>query len=321
MVNHVAQLITSHQTNNRTNNAAEIAQLLSTQQQEIEVDLGSLGKQVAPILITHPTEQPTSSEPPIFFIPGISNDVEAVGPLVHALTQTQRSIVTIGYPESSKGEVTKKFAEAVEHSSDLSPHVQFFSQAINKIYHQNFSKKDKSSDSELELWGYSAGATLSAELLKESFFQRHTKKAVLLCPAACVYQKTYYFFSCFCPNLLRAVAESMKVLLYSESFRYMSLLKTPAKRKSKVTQGNKLKTHQALLKKLSKPYPWWEGNFHLRTGEPITVAYADYDVITNSTPFMERLTDHPSLKIKKLCNANHVTPLVEPQRVLKEVLH
>lgn len=171
-------------------------------QREVNVDLGGLGVQTARyVVLSALAEKPPGLEeeikvkPPIFLIPGVSNDLEGIGSLGHELALQGRQVVMVAYPEAWKGRVTKEFAQAAQEvvtSDNYEPFTKFFEGAIDNILQDPDFVKQNGVQQSIELWGYSTGANLVADILRDEKYQKMTTDAVLISPGSCMDQRWIY---------------------------------------------------------------------------------------------------------------------------------
>lgn len=272
-------------------------------QGEITVALSLLGEQKARFISIVPPESTrtpeTESKSPIFLIPGISNDIECVGGLVHEMAMRGRRVVVVAHPESFKGRVTKEFADAVEKDNGFGPHVEFFKQAIDKLMGEN---------EKLELWGYSAGAPIIESILNDPKYQAKTENAVLLCPASSVDQSKMSM-NIGIINEFRMLINRFKVfpsLSYTKGGNDpKDAEQIPLRKKVFGLMMNRVMTHVDYLK-----------NARVREGGNIVIVSGRKDRITKSSDVNKEFLQNPQVRILDLQNGYHASPGVEAEKIL-----
>lgn len=169
-----------------------------TKQEEVKVNLEGLGEQMARFVVLTPPEgrktPETDSKPPIFLIAGISNDLESMGMLPQEIAFQGRKVITIAYLESWHGNVTDAFRKSAEELQTFELHTSFFKEAIKKIRENSAVKEQLGDFSQIELWGWSAGALMVTEILEDPSFQEMISNAVIIAPASCVDQENIKIF-------------------------------------------------------------------------------------------------------------------------------
>jgi len=143
----------------------------------LHVCLDGWGEQLARYVRLDPVAGGQGSEalPPIFFVPGISNDLDCVGALLQEFPLQGRTVITVAQPESYMGAVTAGFAAAVAQDPAYGPHAAFFREALLALCPAGET---------IELWGLSAGAAIVQQKLLDPSLQERTSRAVLICPAS-----------------------------------------------------------------------------------------------------------------------------------------
>lgn len=149
------------------------------------IDMGELGEQKAEkvelfIPKDGEDEEKARNKPPIFIIPAYSGDLYGIEPLLkEAAIASGRRVISVATPESHGGEANEKLEKAIVESQTMDPYVDFFKKAIDTFVGQ---------ESEVELWGYSTGGVVMAEILTDSRYQDRVINAVAIAPAGCVEQ-------------------------------------------------------------------------------------------------------------------------------------
>jgi len=252
------------------------------------------------------------SKPPIFLIPGIGNDIDCVGTLAQELPFEGRSVIVVGYPESVMGTTTEKFAQAVEASDDYGPHTDFYKEAINSLLGEK---------GEFELWGFSTGAPISAEILTDPEFQKRVTDAVYLSPASAVEQKI--------PQLM--VNSAMEIKKIAKKFSTLGKYtltsgiilggRGRSEDYTPVEKGErklKKKVIDSLTKKVAAVSSAY-GQEKVKEGGSIVVVSGDEDDVVRSRFAKERFGNNPLVKFLNIVGGSHATPLTEPEKVLPKI--
>ena len=278
-------------------NEARILDKISEQymnQREISINLPNYGKQKARTFDLNPDAK---DKPPIFLVPGISNDIECVGNLGVEAALRGRRIVTVGYPESFMGETTQKFADAVEKDSSFGPHTEFFRAALDALFEK---------DQEIEIWGYSTGAPIISAILKEEKYQKRTKKAVLLFPAAVVNQSI--------ASLNIGVAHSLALLF--KNFKRTASATFGINKESK--EKSKLRNQimgALIIKDIKENNDWKEAR--VQEGGKIMVISGGNDKITKSALVEENFKKgNNQIETITLPEAHHLSGQTEPEKLI-----
>lgn len=157
-------------------------------QGEVTVNLTGLGSQTSRYTILELPEdqkpETAKGQPPLVFIPGISNDLIYGLDLVEELAFSGRRVISIGYPESTMGKITPEFARASVNSKTYTPHDAYFKEAIAKL----------AGLGPIELWGHSTGSAVIGQMLTDPQFSQRVTNAVLLSPASSVDQSKKSFY-------------------------------------------------------------------------------------------------------------------------------
>lgn len=279
----------------------EIAQRY-LRQSDVSVELPHLGMQRAKFLRIEPVGSVGGS--PIVLLPGISNDLEPMSGLIRELVSRGKTVICVGYPEASLGLVTREFVAATVTSSTFEPHVAFFGAVIKKILEQH---------PEIEIWGFSTGAPIAAEVLADHQIQRVTTRAVFLSPAAVVEQTPQ--------SVLLGIASEMKYLLakFSRLPRYPFVWGKKTSEPESLSQ-DKVCVFNALLSKVSHYQPVWAGARIQENGEMLLVSGGRDDLTKSRRALTQLRQANPRIKIVEFLKATHITPLVEPQAFVERIL-
>lgn len=277
-------------------------------QGEIVITFPFLGIQKARFINVIPPEaiktSETESKPPIFLIPGISNDIECVGGLVQEMAMQGRRVIVVAHPESFKGRVTKEFADAVEKDSEYGPHVEFYKQAINNLIKEN---------EKLELWGYSTGVPIAEKILNDPKFQDKTENAVLLCPASSVNQSRI--------SMNIGITNELKMLV-SKCRVVPKLSCTKASRNSKDEDQILLKKRvlKLIMNRIRNHVNYLEGA-RVQEGGSIVIVSGKKDRITKSSKATEEFLQNPKVRVLNLRNGYHASPGVEAEKILPLIFY
>lgn len=278
-------------------------------QHEFSINLPNYGEQKARMIdITPPAElitEKTKDLPPIFLIPGLSNDIECITNLAAELAYDGRRVVSLAYPESMMAQTTEEFAQAVESDPSFEPHVQFFGAMVDHL-----TKDNKN----IELWGYSTGAPIAAGILKNEKYQQSVDNAVLLCSAASVEQK---------PTSVKIGAAKEIGYLKDNgfdagaSFHFMGVgfNQEPSKKQSELHD----KIFATMLNKISHANEDWK-DAKVRENGNILVVSGEKDQITKSVEMNDEFSkDNNQIRTLTIPDGYHSTPLMEPENVLPKI--
>ncbi len=277
-------------------------------QGDVLINLPELGMQKAKYVVIDPPESRKTSEyeskPPILLIPGISNDIDPVGGLAQEIAFMGRRAIVVAYPESTLGEITAEFAEESSRSRTYEPHVSFYKEVIKKF-------KEKGSLEVGELWGLSAGGPIAAKILTEEEYQQLFSNAVLLTPGGTYTQKKH--------QLVSGILDELSALKEKPELAAKYSLVLRRKESDKRGQGKlKRKVMLSLINKVCQKADFWD-KARVREGGKIIVFSAGKDNITKSAQAEDELKKNPQITVINDPTATHITPLVEPQRVLKKI--
>lgn len=275
-------------------------------QGEVTVNLPGLGEQTARFVVIEPPRslvtKETKAKPAIFLIPGISNDIDSVGSLVQEIAFLGRKVIVVGFPESYMGKVSSEFVNAVQKSKNYQPHTTFFKTAATKL----LGVVDN-----IELWGFSTGAPITAEILADPEFQKRTTNTVLLSPASSVNQSKLQLNLGIIKEIVRLAKNFGRLPKYSLTWGR----KTPDREEQKQLKQN---FYKSLLDKVRRESDFWRIMKVKDTGK-IVIVSGKRDQMTRSSAAISKFSKNPQAEIVDFPDGSHVTPLVESQKVLTEV--
>jgi len=277
-------------------------------QKDTQIDIPGLGIQSAygtEINLPDNLKTPEQiSKSPIFLIPALSGDLYGVEPLMKELAKSGRRVISLAYPESFLGQTTEEFARSVEESTTYEPHVSYFKQAINKLIGEG---------SEFELWGYSTGSSIAAEILAEPAFQQRAKNAVLISPVSVVDQSK--------PSFNFGIArEGVKIAKMSHGWKVSDVSmvlgsKTPLEKDNKTRRK---RIYNALIgNKVIKKLDIWE-SARVNNGEIIVVS-AGKDEIAKSNKALNDFERLDQYKVVDYREGSHLSPLTNAEYVVRSI--
>ena len=238
----------------------------------------------------------TQDLPPIFLIPGISQDIDPMGGLVQELAFRGRTVITVGYPEASLGEITEEFAQKAENTAEYKAHSSFFAAA--------FKEFQKSLGQTPELWGHSTGCPIIVSMLKRnSSLQKDVPKLVLIAPASSINQGL--------PKLAGGMMHEGKKLL-NKTIGQWSFVMGRKNKESESQTKMKGRVFNSLIGKISHRIDC--SNVKIKDGGEIIVWHGGEDKITSSIhgSFNQILGAH----IVTDETAGHMAPIVDADRFL-----
>lgn len=239
--------------------------------------------------------------PPIFFIPGASNDIECVGALAVEMALAGRRVIVVAYPESFNGHATKEFAEAAKTDASYGPHVAFFKAALD-----HFTSAHK----QIELWGFSTGSPITASILQEPSYQKKTTNAVLICPASSVNQSVKDV-----ERGGRSELAAFKDFGSTANFVFSTGTKNEPNQEQLARRGD---IFQSLLQRVARTYTHWPST-HVRDGGRITILSGSRDKITKSSQAKELFAKNEQMHFIELPHGFHMTPLIDPKTAVTKI--
>ncbi len=279
------------------------------QQSDISVTLPGLGQQQARFLELHPPESvrtpETDAQPPIFIVPVISSDIEPQSEVARELAYRGRTVVIAGYPEASLGRVTKAFADKAVTSDDFSPHTEYF-KTILKHWMQ-----ERGTDT-VELWSYSTGAPIAAEMLCDSEIQEKVSRAVFMAPAATANQTR--------KSMNWGILKEFKKILPSPSSILIWGRKSSHPLEEEEQAQEKKRIFNRLQEKIINYSPAW-GTARVREGGSMVMLFGDRDDVTKTASNAKRIHQgNPRIQICEFPKARHWEPLIKPKPFIDAAL-
>lgn len=279
-------------------------------QKELIIDLSDLGQQssfYADINLSQNNEaEESDKKPPIFVVPALSGDLYGVEPIVRELALSGRRVVSVAYPESFHGKTTEEFANAVDSSKTYYPHTEYFKKAIGKLLQEG----------DIELWGYSTGGPIVAELLSDPKIQERTANAVIVAPASCVNQSKLSFNA----GLLNELKERVK---HPGGFSNVSMVygrKIPGDTEMLERRKRIFKT--LLYGKVCKQTQAWK-DMRVKENGKITFVLGGKDKITKSYRKAKEFLDlpNPQIEVIEYPQWSHLSPLIHAQELAQKVIN
>lgn len=259
-------------------------------QKDFETDMGVLGKNKSKYVILEPKIK--TDECPVFFIPGISNDIDCVGSLISEIAYQGRKVICLAHPESYQGSVSKNFAKRVEESTSYQPHTEFFKRGIKSLVGEN----------KFELWGLSLGGGFAQELMLDSEISQKVKKSVLICPSnmATITRSSYN----------KGLLNDFYHLLKKDNFHRLpswSFTHGPKPYRNEIMD--------ALGKKAAKPFTDWQ-----KIKNKTLLIIGENDYITNGVNAdFDNILKNRNITTVIFPNFIHATPILHSQKVLKYI--
>ena len=275
-------------------------------QGEVKVVFNNLGEQRARFNIVKPPESLDKHLPPIYLIPGISNDIDCVGWLIQELAFQGREVITVAFPESFMGTVTEEFVRSVEQSQIYEPHTEFFKRALQELI---------PSGRDFELWGFSTGSPIVSEILQDEALQGQVARAVLLCPASSIDVSSL--------SLKSGITQDIVYLLhhigYAPKYTFSRGRKDSIDQEDAGQRQLKERVFNALLGKVRKKHDLWQKARVKNSGEIIVVS-GELDNITKSRKIFndeEQLKRiNPQIRLFNIPKGRHMSPLIYPEAIL-----
>lgn len=268
-------------------------------QGQVEVTLPTLGTQSSRFTVVELPESQKPPEalglPPIVFVPGISNDTAYGISLVEELALNGRKVITLGYPESTLGNLTPEFAQASSESKTYAPHTAYFKGAINKLV----------GDGEFELWGHSTGSAIDGSLLADPEISRRVTNAVLLSPASSVDQSELSLN-------VGIVRDFAAIKRYLPDFSKFSFIPQGGKKGSL-----KRTVYDSMLEHVRTKFDYTTS--HVKEGGKIVVISGPNDKVVKSSEAKEDFEKNPQVVFREMPNGYHSTPTLKPEATINLV--
>lgn len=277
-------------------------------QGEVSMSDPELGQAKARFTILKPSqEKELKDKPPIVLIPGISNDLACVETLGQELSLSGHKVIVVGYPESFMGEVSQEFVDKCKESDSYAPHAKFFENAIDQIVSQ---------EGNIELWGFSTGGPISAEMLSNNprFSQRVTR-AVLVNPSGSVEQNQR--------QLMTGLAGEVKGLISGDAAKFVMTTGREVQDNVEPQTPDHLKKRDevfaTLMERISHRSQSFDTMQVQEQGDIIVVSYDNDNVTKSKRMFsMENPPHNPNIK-KMTLSGYHSTPLLKPKELIERV--
>lgn len=274
----------------------------------VEVDMGEMGTVAARYTELKGSEDAEQAgKAKIVFIPGISNDLECVDTICRALARSGRDVVVIGHPETYAGKATEAFANAVEKDPAYGPHAQFFEGALKQVV---------ADGEEIELWGFSAGAPITADMLTDNpELSERVSKAVLLNPASSVKMSKFRLFAGIFLEETPRLLTTRRAPSYTMTNGFGDTVPaTPDQKKLRDT------IFGSMLQKTITPSAHWE-TMRVKEGGEISVIASDKDPMTRCYRAFNEKThpSNPQMSPVITIKGTHNAPLVYPERVIERL--
>ena len=256
-------------------------------------------------------ESADHTKPPIVLIPGISNDLLSVDALVKELAFSGRRVIVIGHPDSQMGTISSEFADAVDGSPGYVAHAKFFQDAINQVLPEG---------SPIELWGFSAGGPISAEMLTNNpEFSKRVQRLVLANPAGAVKQNLMQMGI----GLLREVKNILQPIAFSAYSLVMGRdVKNGTPPEADGQRLLKEKVLFALARRLGQPTDW--NALRVSEGGTIVVGIGLADDVTKAPKAFHGVKNgrqaHPQeMKVVEFPGHTHNGVLIDSANFIKQI--
>ena len=272
-------------------------------QGEITVNIPEMGSQMARFAVLEPPAGRVNSQtqkPPIFLIPGISNDLDSVAGLAQEISYTGRKVITVAFPETALGRVTPEFAEATQKAKNYEPHAIFFEQALSKFVPEG----------DIEIWGFSTGGPIAAEMFNNPKYQERTTNAILIAPASSVDQSGTSLY----------LGLGHEVFGFKDTVQRYSFISGGKEGKdTKEEKRAKTDTFNALIEKVITQKAALFKDAKVRQGGKIIIVSQENDDVTKTEKAKGMFAQNPQAEVTTLKSAYHNTAVTEPERILMRV--
>jgi hypothetical protein len=276
-----------------------LAWQFQTQRQKVEVNLDKLGVQAGLVVTLRPKNIDLQKRP-LVIIPGISSNIEGVGAFpIKLAMKSRQSVTVISHPESWMGRVTEEFSQAVEKSSNLKPHTDFFMSAIN----QTIGTKN-----EFDIVGISAGGMIINEMTKNEDFNQRIGKISLIAPPGLTDMKKK-------TNVAKALTRLIRDIHFDPRYT-TSILKSVTETEEQ--RRLQLKTFRGIKQHLSREYDWWN-NKSLYQNREVGVILGTSDAITLGGIYGPKKIDSNNFKLTVIKGGYHGMYAREPEKIIEKM--
>jgi len=273
-------------------------------QSELSVLVGGLGVQKAKSIEINPPPAMVNPgdemKPPIFVIPGIANDLECVGNFLTEIALSGRKVISVGYPDSFNGSITEEFAAAVVTDEAYGPHTAFFKATVDHF---------TTGIDEKEIWGYSTGGAILAEMLCDPKYQEAVTKAVFVNPASAVDQTE----SSVKMGVMRDIA------FIKEKGTLPGLTWTTGlidAERAQISKEMRKKSFNGELAHIATKSKAWQVA-KVKEGGSMTVVTCGNDKVTKTS---EAGDAFKNMNVITVPDGYHATAMVQPERIIPQIL-
>lgn len=228
----------------------------------------------------------------IVLLGSISTDIDPQGLLAMELHLRGFDVDVIGYPEAPMGKVSEKYVKQVEERG-IQAHADFFREAV--------AKQVKDTE-RFSLWGYSTGGLIAA-LISNREMSEKVDDLVLLAPAGSIDQSKLLMVG-------GVIQEGVRVLGQLPKWSFVWGRK---KKEDPEQQEMKQKVLMGLVNGISRKSQVWvdlpkvQGKVLIWSGER--------DKITKT-----KKSTFTGVRVIRDLKGSHLTPVLEPERVVGEVM-
>jgi pimeloyl-ACP methyl ester carboxylesterase len=293
-------------------------------QGELRIPMGDMGVQSARYTVLEPApsklkERPELAQlPPVFFIPGISGDIETVESLAEELAYSGRRVIVVAHPESTMGHITPQFVEQVQNSPDYRAHTEFFTRALYALCSQPAEKEgDTPVLGPVELQALSTGCPIVKEMLDNEEIAQNVTNAVLYSPASSA--------DVSLPQMGLGLLDDARQMFKHRRAPMWSFIwgrvKNPDDDPQDLEEQGKLKgaVFNAVLGKVRTHMDW--DDMHVAPGGRIVVVSGERDGVTRNREQFSRKNrpNNPQMRIIHVPKGRHSSPLLYPAQFINKV--
>ena len=286
----------------RANALDEIAKQYLNQS-ELNITLEGLGTQSGKSIQIDPPHSLVApedrSKPPIFVIPGIAGDIETVGNFITEIALSGRKVITVGYPDSFNGLATQEFVDAVIADKGFGPHAAFFRAAADYFVGDS---------SEQELWGYSTGGPILAEILSDPEYQKNVEHAVFVNPTSVVDQSEASLKMGFIGDI--GFVKEKGTL---PNFSFTAGLKDETTDRN--DKGTRKKSFNAQVERIAQQSAAWE-TANVKEGGTMTMVSCGKDRVTKTSEARDAFSN---MKLVEIPDGYHATANVQPEKIIPQI--